>query len=74
MFIPKDTGPAARVPLKTDDQPHEGETRLDRVIWHRLKFVEGRWLCEHCDFTAEQDQYVTWRALVEDHRTKNGRR
>lgn len=71
MWVPKDDGPARNVKLQFGHQPKAGATHYDKRTRHVLGYNGKRWSCAKCGFNGRED-YLTIRAMVEDHRTHNG--
>lgn len=66
-------GPAGRVSFQFKAYPfNRGKDYKDRPTGHTLRRIEGdqadRWTCNACPFDVPEDRYLTWRALIEDHR------
>ncbi|MBB5155605.1 hypothetical protein BJ970_003139 [Saccharopolyspora phatthalungensis] len=66
--------PAGTVRLQFKRYPfNNGHEYHDRITGHILFREHTKWKCRHCDFHVPEQRYMTWRAIIEDHRRHNGK-
>lgn len=65
-------GSASGVRLQFGTPHNRGQPYRDRKSGHTLHLWNGRWSCDNCPFDVPANRYLTWRALLEDHRSQVG--